>query len=113
MEEALRAVAEPNRRRILRLVRDGEMSAGEIASHFDVTGPAVSQHLRVLKEAGLVDERREGTRRFYSVRREGFEDIRAFFESFWADGLQRLKYAAEAEERKQARRKRAGSNDDR
>ena len=55
MEAALKAIAEPNRRRILFLVRDGELSAGEIASHFEVSRPAVSQHLTVLKEAGLVD----------------------------------------------------------
>jgi DNA-binding transcriptional ArsR family regulator len=107
MEEPLRALAEPNRRRILALVRDGEMSAGDIASHFDVSGPAVSQHLKVLREAGLVDERREGTRRLYSLRREGLVEVREFFEQFWADGLERLKFAAEAEERKE-RRRRAG-----
>jgi DNA-binding transcriptional ArsR family regulator len=107
VEEPLRALAEPNRRRILALVRDGEMSAGEIASHFDVSGPAVSQHLRVLKEAGLVDERRDGTRRLYSLRREGLLEVREFFEQFWARGLERLKFAAEADERNE-RRRRAG-----
>ena len=71
MDAALKAMAEPNRRRILGLVRDGELSAGEIASHFDVTRPAISQHLTVLKEAGLVSERRNGTRRLYQVRPEG------------------------------------------
>lgn len=106
MEAALKAIAEPNRRRILTLVRDGEMSAGDIAAHFDVTGPAISQHLKVLKEAGLVDERRAGARRLYSLRRNGLSDIKEFLESFWAEGLERLKYAAEAEERKQKRRRR-------
>jgi DNA-binding transcriptional ArsR family regulator len=106
MEAALKAIAEPNRRRILTLVRDGEMSAGEIASKFDVSGPAISQHLKVLKEAGLVDERRNGTRRLYSLRRAGLLDIRQFLESFWAEGLERLKFAAEAEERKKKRRQR-------
>jgi len=71
VEAALRAIAEPRRRRILRLVRDAEMSAGEIASHFDVTRSAVSQHLRVLKDAGLLAERRNGTRRIYRIRPEG------------------------------------------
>lgn len=103
MEAALKALAEPNRRRILTLVKDGEKTVGEIASRFEVSGPAISQHLKVLKEAGLVDERRDGTRRFYSVRRQGFEDVREFFEDFWSEGLQRLKFAAEAEERKQRR----------
>lgn len=105
MDAALKAIAEPNRRRILTLVRDREMSAGDIASHFDVSGPAISQHLKVLKEAGLVTERRDGTRRFYRARPEGLEDAREFFESFWTRGLERLKYAAEAEERKRKRRR--------
>lgn len=109
MEAALKAIAEPNRRRILTLVRDGEMSAGDIAAHFEVTGPAISQHLKVLKEAGLVDERRAGPRRLYSLRRAGLLDIAQFLESFWAEGLERLKYAAEAEERKQKRRRRGDS----
>ena len=106
METALKAIAEPNRRRILTLVRDEEMSSGEIASHFDISAPAVSQHLKVLKEAGLVDERRNGTRRLYSLRRAGLIDLREFLETFWSAGLDRLKHAAEAEQRKQQRRKR-------
>ncbi len=65
MEAALKAIAEPRRRQILVLVREGEMTAGEIASHFEVTRPAISQHLTVLKEAGLVSERRDGTKRIY------------------------------------------------
>ena len=72
MEAALKAIAGPRRRRILTLVRDGELSAGEIAAHFDVTRPAVSQHLNVLKEAGLVSERRNGTRRLYRPARKGW-----------------------------------------
>ena len=106
MDTALKAIAEPNRRRILTLVREGEMSAGDIAAHFDVTGPAISQHLKVLKEAGLVEDRRAGTRRLYSVRRAGLNDIAEFLEGFWTEGLERLKYAAEAEERKQKGRRR-------
>lgn len=109
MEAALKAIAEPNRRRILTLVRDGELSAGDIASHFDVSGPAISQHLKVLKEAGLVEERRHGTRRLYSLRRAGLIDIGQFLESFWAEGLERLKFAAEAEEREKRRRQRGDS----
>ena len=70
--------AEPNRRRILTLVREGELTAGEIASHFEVSRPAVSQHLTVLKEAGLVHERRNGTRRLYSVRPQGFNQVKTF-----------------------------------
>src|SRR5438552_7301688 len=98
MEAALRAIAEPRRRAILRLVRDGELSAGEIASHFEVTRPAVSQHLTVLREAGLLVERREGTRRFYQARPEGLEGLRAFLDEFWAAGLARLKLAAELDQ---------------
>ena len=100
MEAALKAIAAPHRRQILSLVREGELSAGEIAAHFDVTRPAVSQHLTVLKEAGLVDERRNGTRRLYRVRPEGLVPIRAFLEEFWDERLEVLKREAELEERK-------------
>ena len=99
MEAALRAIAEPRRRTILRLVGSEEMSAGEIASHFDITRPAVSQHLTVLKGAGLLAERREGTRRLYRVRPEGLTELRSFLDQFWAGGLDRLKVAAEQTER--------------
>ena len=100
MEAALKAIAAPRRRAILRLVRDDELSAGEIASHFgDVTRPAVSQHLTLLKEAGLVDERRNGTRRLYRARPEGMAELRAFLEEFWDTRLDALKREAEREER--------------
>jgi len=95
VETALRALSDPGRRRILTLVRDEEHSAGEIAAEFTVSWPAVSQHLRVLKEAGLVTERREGTRRFYRARPEGLDDVRAFLDEFWDDKLQRLKREVE------------------
>ena len=100
MDAALKAIAEPHRRQILRLVRDEELSAGEIASHFDISWPAISQHLGVLKEAGLVDERRNGVRRLYRVRPEGLTDLQAFLEEFWTDRLAALKREAEREERK-------------
>ncbi len=100
VEAALRAIAEPRRRRILRLVRDAEMSAGEIASHFDVTRSAVSQHLRVLKDAGLVAERRNGTRRIYRIRPEGLAELREFIDGLWEVKLAALKRVAEAEERR-------------
>jgi DNA-binding transcriptional ArsR family regulator len=100
MEAALKALAEPHRRRILTLVRDAELTAGEIASHFEVTRPAVSQHLTVLKEAGLVHERRNGTRRLYSVRPQGFNEVKTFLESFWDARLEALKREAEREERR-------------
>ena len=99
METALKAIAAPRRRAILRLVRDDELSAGEIASHFDVTRPAVSQDLTLLKEAGLVDERRNGTRRLYRARPEGLAELREFLEEFWDVRLEALKREAEREER--------------
>jgi DNA-binding transcriptional ArsR family regulator len=100
MEAALKAIAEPHRREILRLVWDAELSAGEIASHFEVSRPAVSQHLTVLKEVGLVSERRNGTRRLYRARPEGLAELKAFLEDFWGDRLAALKQEAEREERK-------------
>ncbi len=104
MEAALKAIAEPRRRAILRLVSDTELSAGSIAGHFDVSRPAVSQHLSVLKEAGLVTERRNGTRRLYRARPEGLLDVRAFLDEFWSDRLEALKREAEREERKHGKR---------
>lgn len=105
MEAALKAIAAPNRRRILSLVRDRELSAGEIAGHFAVTRPAVSQHLTVLKEAGLVNERRNGTRRLYTARPEGLAELRAFLEELWDERLDALRREAEKEEeRKQCGR---------
>jgi DNA-binding transcriptional ArsR family regulator len=95
METALRALSDPGRRRILTLVRDEEHSAGEIAAEFTVSWPAVSQHLRVLREAGLVTERREGTRRLYRARPEGLDDVRAFLDEFWDNKLERLKREVE------------------
>jgi DNA-binding transcriptional ArsR family regulator len=100
MDVALRAIAEPRRREILQLVRTSELSAGQIASHFAVSRPAISQHLRVLKEAGLLEERRVGTRRLYRARPEGLAELRAFLDEFWRDRLDLLKEAAEAEERR-------------
>src|SRR6266849_1263682 len=98
METTLKAIAEPRRRRILTLVRDGELSAGEIAAHFDVSRPAISQHLNVLKEAGLVSERRNGTRRLYRARPEGLGELKAFLEEFWDERLESLKREAERKE---------------
>ena len=101
MEAAVRAIAAPRRRQIMSLVRDGELCAGEIAAHFEVTRPAISQHLNVLKEAGLVSERRSGTQRLYRARPEGLAELRAFLEDFWGDRLETLKREAEREERTQ------------
>jgi DNA-binding transcriptional ArsR family regulator len=82
VEAAIRAIAERHRREIVRLVRDRELTAGQIASHFEVSRPAVSQHLRILKDSGLVTERRQGTRRYYKARVEGLAELRAFLEVF-------------------------------
>jgi len=103
VEAALKAISEPRRRAILHLVHDQERTAGDIADHFEVTRPAVSQHLRVLKEAGLVAERRDGTRRWYRGRPEAIRDLQRFLEDFWDEGLERLKAAAEWEERRKRR----------
>jgi DNA-binding transcriptional ArsR family regulator len=100
MDDVTRAIAEPRRRNILALVRDQELSAGEIASNFDVTRPAVSQHLAVLKGAGLLVERREGTRRLYRARPEGMSELREFLNGFWSERLERLKLAAELEQQR-------------
>ena len=100
MQTVIQAISEPRRREILQLVRDRELAAGEIAAGFDVTRPAISQHLTVLRNAGLVSERREGTRRLYRARPEGLAELRSFLDGFWEDRLERLKLAAEHEERK-------------
>jgi DNA-binding transcriptional ArsR family regulator len=108
IDSAVRAIAEPRRREILSLVRDDEMSAGEIASRFDVTRPAISQHLTVLRDAGLLNERRDGTRRLYRARPEGMADLREFLDHFWSDRLERLKLAAELDQqRKNAPKRRS------
>ena len=100
LDLALRALAEPRRRDILRLVQHTECAAGEIASHFDVTRPAISQHLKVLVRSGLVTVRRDRTSLLYRARPEGMRQVREFLDQFWGDGLLRLKEAAEAEERR-------------
>ena len=98
MEAAFQAIAEPNRRRILELLGESdELSSGEIATHFHLTAPAISQHLGVLEQAQLVAIRRDGTRRLYRLRAEGFQELSSFLERFWAHGLARLKTAAEME----------------
>jgi len=94
-EAVLRALAEPRRQAMLRLVRDEARSAGEIGRHFDITQQAVSQHLQVLAGAGLVDVRRDGKRRLYVVNPAGLETLDAFLTELWPGGLRRLKEAVE------------------
>ena len=96
-DEALRALAEPRRRAILRLVARDELAAGEIAAAFDVTRTAVSQHLTVLKSAGLISERRSGTRRLYRARPEGLDGLRRFLDDLWASSLDMARRLVEAE----------------
>jgi len=96
-DEALKALAEPRRRAILRLVTSGELAAGEIAAAFDVTRTAVSQHLTVLKNAGLLTERRDGTRRLYRARPEGLAGLRQFLDDMWASSLDTARKLVEAE----------------
>jgi DNA-binding transcriptional ArsR family regulator len=97
MEAVLRAIADPRRREIIRLVRSDERSAGEIASHFDVSRPAISQHLTILRDAGLLTKRRDGNRRLYRARPEAMAEVRAYIEGFWADHLAILRVEAEKE----------------
>lgn len=103
MDVALKAIANPHRREILRLVGIGELSAGEIAERFDVTRPAVSQHLSVLKEAGLVEERRDGTRRLYRANPNGLVELRDYLDQFWGARLDALKREAEREEERRGK----------
>jgi DNA-binding transcriptional ArsR family regulator len=95
-EAALSALAEPRRRAMLMLVRDEPRSVKEIAEHFDISQQAVSQHLKVLRDAGLVAVRPQGQRRLYVVRPEGLESLDAFLAELWPAGLARLKDAVES-----------------
>jgi DNA-binding transcriptional ArsR family regulator len=109
VQAALDALAEPRRREILALVRDRELAAGEIAANFDVTRSAISQHVGVLKQAGLLSERREGTRRLFRARPEGLADLREFLDEFWSERLDVLAREAQREERRR-KRDRGSSN---
>jgi len=90
-DAALKALAEPHRRAILTLVAGDARSVGDIASHLDITGQAVSRHLKVLHDAGLVDERREGTRHLFVVNPEGFNAVQEFLADFWTRHLGQLR----------------------
>jgi DNA-binding transcriptional ArsR family regulator len=96
-DDALRAIAEPRRRAILRLVAHQELAAGEIAATFDVTRTAVSQHLTILKNSGLLVERRDGTRRLYRARPEGLAQLRESLDDMWAASLDVARRLVEAE----------------
>lgn len=94
----MRALADPTRRSILQLVRDEERTAGQIAESFTISRPAVSQHLRVLTDAGLVEVRRDATKRWYRACPERVEELRDWLTEFWTSGLGELERAAEQEE---------------
>jgi DNA-binding transcriptional ArsR family regulator len=95
VENVLRALAEPRRQAILRLVRDAPRSVGEIGEHFEVSQQAVSQHLQVLAEAGLVDVHKDGKRRLYVINPAGLAVLDRFLAGLWPKGLARLKNAVE------------------
>jgi DNA-binding transcriptional ArsR family regulator len=97
-EAAFRAIAEPRRRAILRLVSDEPRSVNEIAEHFEVTQQAVSQHLQVLKDAGVVAVRPQGQRRLYAVREDGLASVREFLEELWPQRLEALKRVVESDD---------------
>jgi DNA-binding transcriptional ArsR family regulator len=99
--QVIAALADPTRRAVFESLRDGARPVGEIARDLPVSRPAVSQHLRVLKEAGLVTERRDGTRRLYRVDPNGVGAIRDYFDQFWTDALAAFKAAAEAEQKEE------------
>jgi DNA-binding transcriptional ArsR family regulator len=99
--EAIAALADPTRRAVFERLRRGPTPVVEIARHMPVSRPAVSQHLRVLKDAGLVRERRAGTRNFYSVNGDGLAELREYFEEFWDEALAAFKEAAEAKKGEQ------------
>src|SRR5215467_9885112 len=104
MDSALRALADSTRRYILALTWHGERTASEIASQFSMSGPAISQHLKVLLDSDLVSLRRSGTRRFYRVNQSAIASLQAELASFWDSGLSRLKREAERKERRPSKR---------
>jgi DNA-binding transcriptional ArsR family regulator len=105
VDAALKALAEPRRREIVRLVWLDELPSTAIADHFgEVTRSAISQHLGVLKAAGLVTERREGTKRLYRARQDEMRKLRDFIDEYWTSGLERLRDVAEAAQREKRKK---------
>jgi DNA-binding transcriptional ArsR family regulator len=100
-ERALDALGDRTRRRVFKRLRGGARPVGEIADGMDVSRPAVSQHLRVLKAARLVTDRAEGTRRLYAVDKRGLEALRSWLNGFWDEALAAFKEAAEREAAKE------------
>ena len=97
-QNGLTALGDPTRRQLFELLKDGPKAVGELARELPVTRPAVSQHLKVLKDAGLVFDRREGTRRLYQVDPRGLGAVRDYFDSFWGDALAAFKRHVEEEQ---------------
>jgi DNA-binding transcriptional ArsR family regulator len=95
--DVFQVLADPRRRALLAGLAERERTAGEVAEGSGVTRQAISQHLRILLEAGLISERRDGTRRWYRARPEGLDEVRAYVEAMWPSALGRLKSAAERE----------------
>ena len=100
LESVLRALAVPRRVAILKLIHNVELPAGEIADNFRTSRQAVSQHLQILSKLGLLDERRDGARRLYTVRKEAFAELRSFLDFFWDDRLSSLKRQVEVDKGK-------------
>ena len=100
-EIALTVLADPTRRHVFERLRHGPRPVKAIAAGLPVSRPAVSQHLKVLKDAGLVEERSEGVRRIYSIRRKGLEELRDWLDGFWGDALAALKIEAENPKREE------------
>ena len=107
---ALAALADPTRRQILERLRSGPRAVGALAEGLPVSRPAVSQHLRVLREAGLVSEQRQGTRRVYGIEVRGLVELRRYLEDFWGDVLGAFKAEAEAVPPPRPRRKKGRSH---
>ena len=103
LADPLAALASPRRREILRLVWSDERSAGDIAKTFDVSWPAISQNLRVLKDAGLVSERRNGTSRLYKANRNALRPLEAYLRGMWSRDINRLRLLAESEEKRKSK----------
>ena len=104
VRDPLLALSSPRRREIVRLVWSDERSAGEIAKAFEVTWPAISQNLRVLKDAGLIEERRVGTSRLYRADRAALKPLESYLRGMWSRNIDRLRLLAEAEERRKSKR---------
>lgn len=102
IETQLDALGDATRRGLLRLLRNGPRSVGELAENFPVSRPAISQHLRILTDARFVESSPEGTRRLYSVRPDAFADLRAYIDDFWSAALQNFKQRAESRTRRRS-----------